>query len=89
MSHVRYSDSEDVETRTSTNLAERTFPKKTSSTSSDLIWGTRSTAAMSKFQYMIYSLGRKTPLAYPVHLIAWEPSCVALRLERELQEHNA
>lgn len=47
--------------RHKTYLADSTLPKKTSSTSSGLICGTRSTAA----------------------LIAWDPSWVALRLERD------
>lgn len=64
-----------------TYLAESTLPKKTSSTSSGLISGTRSTAAV-EVVLLAGSLCQGAATAQCLHLMAWEPNCVALRLER-------
>jgi hypothetical protein len=64
-----------------THLAESTLPKKTSSTSSGLISGTRSTAAVGHV-LLAGSLCQGVTTGQFVHLMAWEPNCVALRLER-------
>jgi hypothetical protein len=64
-----------------THLAESTLPKKTSSTSSDLISGTRSTAAIGDV-LLAGSPCQGETTGQSIHLMACEPNCVALRLER-------
>jgi hypothetical protein len=70
------------ELRITSYFADRTFPKKTSSTWSGLISGTRSTAAWAYCQ-LPYGWLRSYMVANSP-LIAIPPKCVALRLEREL-----
>lgn len=68
------------------HFAERTFPKKTSWTSAGLIPSALSMAAEKKKKKSMCQsvLYRSHWLRIIVPLIAWAPSCVAERLEREL-----
>ncbi len=70
-----------------TYFAERTLPKKTSSTSSGLIWGTRSTAAVRGVLAGAFDI-EKPPKLDHIPLMAWEPNWVALRLESWLHHEG-
>lgn len=68
--------------------AESTLPKKTSSTSSGLTSGTRSTAAIQSVCQSIHPskqlIWEELEVAQNSPLMAWAPNCTAVRLEREL-----